>query len=120
MEEFVIRRNFSVVGLAILCVFGGCLKTVAVIDSSPSGAEVYYDSHLLPDKTPMEFEVDWYGLHTVTLVHDGYPASKQVVDIKCPKHLWIPLDLIVTLLPFPITDRHEFHFNLDEVQAEGE
>ena len=116
----MVRKSLLLAGLAIICVFGGCLKTVAVIDSAPSGAEVYYDSHLLPEKTPVEFEVEWYGLHTVTLMHEDYPASKHVIDIQCPKHLWIPLDLFVTLLPFPVTDRHEFHFNLDEVQAEGE
>ena len=113
------RGSFLLAGLVILCLFAGCLKTVAIIDSDPPGADVYYDSHLLPGKTPVEFEVDWYGPHTVTLVHDDYPPSKHVIDVKCPKHLWVPLDLFVTLLPFPITDRHEYHFKLGESQTES-
>ena len=113
MRGSVLLTTVVIVGL-----FAGCLKTVARIDSNPSGAQVYFDSHLVPGKTPVEFEVDWYGPHTVTLVREGYPPSKHVVDVKTPKHLGIPLDLFVTLLPFPVTDRHEYRFDLGETQAE--
>lgn len=106
------RSRLLLTGLLVVCVFGACLKTVALIDSAPSGATVYFDSHPVPGTTPVEFEVDWYGPHTVTLVRDGHPPSKHVIDVKCPKYLWIPLDLFVTLLPFPVTDRHEYHFDL--------
>ena len=84
------------------------------------GAEVYYDTRLLPEKTPTTIDVEWYGQHTVTFVREGHPPSKYVIDIKAPKHLWVPLDFFVTILPFTITDRHEFHFDLDETQAKGE
>jgi hypothetical protein len=93
---------------------------VTLIDSNPAGATVYLDSHPVPGTTPVEFELDWYGPHTVTLVRDGYPPSKQVIDVKCPVYLWIPLDLFVTLLPFPVTDRHEYHFDLTEDQTKKE
>jgi len=120
LEDMVVRRFILPVAAMFLLAFGGCLKTVALIESNPPGAEVYYDTRLLPEKTPTTIDVEWYGQHTVTFVREGHPPSKYVIDIKAPKHLWVPLDFFVTILPFTITDRHEFHFDLDETQAKGE
>ncbi len=119
-EDIVVRRFLLPMMVVVLLAFGGCLKTVALIESNPPGAEVYYDTRLLPEKTPTTIDVAWYGEHTVTFVREGYPPSKYVIDIEAPKHLWIPLDFFVTILPFTVTDRHEFHFDLDETQAKGE
>lgn len=108
-------------GLSLLMVLGSaaCLKTVTRIDSDPPGATVYFDSKRV-GTTPVEFELDWYGPHTVTLVREGYPSSKHVIDVKCPAYLWVPLDLVVTLLPFPVTDRHEYHFDLSQDTGRSE
>jgi len=115
-----VRSCFLLSSLGVICLFGGCLKTVTVIDSAPPGATVYFDGQQVTGTTPVEFEVDWYGPHTVTLVHDGYPPSKHVIDVKCPMYLWVPLDLFVTVLPFPVTDRHEYRFDLAETQTQKE
>lgn len=92
--------------------FGGCLKTIATIDSTPPGAAVYFDSHRQPDVTPTQVEVEWNGGHKITLVKEGFETHSEVVDIDPPGYLWIPLDLGATLIPYNFEDTHEFHFEL--------
>jgi len=116
-----VGARVALAGLLTLVVFASCLKTVALIDSEPSGtAAVYFDGKKVSETTPTEIEVDWYGPHTVTFVREGHPPSKHVADVKCPVYLWIPLDFFATIMPFRITDRHEFRFALEESQTEEE
>ncbi len=92
--------------------FGGCLKTIATIDSTPSGAAVYFNSHRQPGVTPTQVEVKWYGGHKITLIKKGYETHSEIVDIDPPGYLWIPLDLGATLIPYNFEDTHDFHFEL--------
>ncbi len=114
------RAGVALGALFVVAIFGSCLKTVAVIDSDPPASAVYFDGKRVAEETPAEIEVDWYGPHTVTLLREGQPPSKHVADVKCPVYLWIPLDLFATIMPFNITDRHEFRFALDEDGTEEE
>ncbi len=98
--------------------FSGCLKTLVKIDSEPQGAVVYFDSHRLPEVTPTEAEVKWYGHHKFTLIKDGFETATEIIEIKSPPYLWIPLDLGATLAPYPIKDRHSYIFELNPLGSE--
>lgn len=90
----------------------GCLTTKAIINSTPQGAIVYFDSKRLPEVTPTEVEVDWYGGHKITVMKDGYVTNTSIVQIKPPFYAWMPLDLGATLIPYNIKDKHAYHVEL--------
>ena len=104
--------------LLALC-FSGCLTAKAKIDSTPQGATVYFDSHRLPEVTPTEVEVDWYGGHKITLIKEGYERHTEIVEIKAPPYLWIPLDLGATLIPYNFEDGHSYHYELTPSDGAG-
>ena len=95
----------------------GCLTAKAKIDSTPQGAVVYFDSHRLPELTPTEVEVDWYGGHKITLIKEGYERHTEIVEIKAPPYLWMPLDLGATLIPYNFEDDHSYHFELTPMEG---
>jgi hypothetical protein len=91
----------------------GCYTTAVRVNTTPPGSTVHYDSKPMGE-TPVEFEVDWYGKHKVTLDHPPYRRREEWVNLKAPAYLWFPFDLFVALLPFKVIDRHEFSFDLTQ------
>jgi len=100
--------------LVLLCMVEGCYTTMVRVTTNPAGSAVYYDSQP-KGETPAEFAVDWYGKHKVTLDHPRYGRREEWVKLKAPAYLWFPFDLFVALLPFKVTDRHEFSYDLTQV-----
>ncbi len=100
--------------LLVLCLVGGCYTTTVKIDSTPQGADVHYDFEP-KGKTPVEFEVEWHGVHKVTLDHPEYGRRVEYVTVETPAYQTFPLDFFATIAPWNMTDRHEFHFDLTQV-----
>lgn len=110
-------RRFFLAALSVLIV-EGCVLREFVIESEPSGAEVYLDGARI-GKTPLKRSFEHYGTHRVVLrmpKETGYLARVGKVHLKVPWWQFFPLDFITEiLLPFKITDRHTFFFRLEKV-----
>ena len=93
---------------ALLC---GCVERTLTIDSDPPGALVYLNDQEV-GRTPLKREFTWYGWYDVALRMEGYRTHKTSSPVIAPGWLWVPLDLFVELLPFPVKDEHRLHYKL--------
>lgn len=98
---------------ALLLPTAGCLRRTLSVRTEPAGALVYVNDQLRGE-TPLEYDFEWYGWHRVTVRKEGYARIDDRRLIRAPVYLWIPLDLVVELLPFPVHDRREWSYALAE------
>ena len=97
---------------AVCCLLvTGCIRRNLTIRSEPPGATV-----LLNDKqvgtTPYSEGFEWYGWYRVTLLKEDYEQLDDRVLIEAPIYFWIPLDLVMELLPIPIRDEKTLAYQL--------
>jgi len=83
-----------------------------VVNSNPSGARVYFDGEY-KGTTPVEFPFKWYGGHRLRLERDGYGDTVQVVELRAPLYLKVPLDFFSELVPFTVQDTKEYAIHLE-------
>lgn len=102
--------------VAALVLLNGCVRRKIVVNSNPPGARVYFDGEYM-GTTPVEFPFKWYGGHRLRLERDGYGDSVQVVELRAPLHLKVPIDFFSELAPFTIEDAKEYHVELDPKTA---
>lgn len=106
------RRPLATV-LAALCSLTalGCIRQQLIIKSDPPGAEIFLNDKR-EGRTPYDKPFLWYGSYRVTLGKDGYQRLDDHVTLRSPWYLWIPLDLVVELLPFPVRDTKVLSYQL--------
>lgn len=97
----------------VFCMVEGCYTTVVRVDTHPPGATVHYD-YQPKGVTPVEFDVDYLGKHKLTLDHPEFGRRVEFIDLKSPAYATFPLDFFVTLLPFKVTDKQSFSFDLTQ------
>ena len=117
-EQPVVRRVAPPV-VAMLACLGGCVERTLTIDSDPPGALVYLNDQEV-GRTPLKREFTWYGWYDVAVRKEGYRTVKETAPVVAPAWLWVPLDLFMELLPFPVQDRHRLHYKLTQVTEEDE
>lgn len=82
------------------------------IRSDPPGALVLVDGEER-GYTPMQMDFTYYGTREITLIKDGYETLTVVQPVKTPWYQIVPIDFFAdNLLPFKVTDRHEFRYPL--------
>ena len=96
----------------------GCYRSTLVVRSEPSGGEAYLDGAPI-GQTPLEHQFLWYGEHYVKVEKPGYATKSQKVFLTNPPYAVIPLDLFLTILPVPITDRHYANVFLEPAGEAG-
>ena len=99
--------------LIVLCMVEGCYTTLVRVETNPPGAVVHYD-YQPKGETPVEFEVDYLGTHKLTLDHPEFGRRVEFIDLKSPAYATFPLDFFVTLLPYKVTDKQLFSFDLSQ------
>jgi len=87
------------------------------IQSEPAGALVYVND-ALKGPTPLTYDFMWYGWHRVTLRKEGFERLDDRKELRAPVYLWIPFDLVMELLPFPIRDERTWSFTLTPAASE--
>ena len=103
------RRGLALAVCGLL--LAGCLRQRLIIRSEPAGADILLNDQKL-GKTPYDGAFLWYGWYRLTLAKDGYEQLDDRVLIESPPHLWIPLDLIMELMPFPVHDTRVLAYRL--------
>jgi hypothetical protein len=104
------------IALAALAVLAGagCVDRRFVIESNVPNAQVMIDDRPIgaaPAHTPFEY----YGYHTVTLVHPGYETLTRRVHVVAPWYAYPPFDFVAEVLyPFHIRDTRRYYFEMHE------
>jgi len=94
----------------------GCVERSLTIRSEPAGAQVWVNDELL-GTTPHTYDFRWYGWYRVTLTKSGYAQLDDRRFLKAPLHLWIPVDLMMELLPWTIRDDRELSYSLSPYES---
>ena len=98
--------------LAVVCLLlGGCVRRSLTIRTVPPGANVYIND-VLEGVSPVSYDFMWYGWHRVSIRKDGYERVDDRKWLRAPAYLWIPLDLAMELVPFPIRDERTWSYTL--------
>ncbi len=108
------RRPLSSL-LVVLPMLTGCVHRALTIQTDPPGARVYVND-ALKGTSPVTYDFEWYGWHRVMLQKDGYERLDDRRLLRTPLHLWIPLDLIMELLP-SIRDLRTWSYTLTPLAA---
>ena len=97
-------------GLVVLAT-AGCVRRSLTIRSEPPGALVYVNDRLIGE-SPVTYDFTWYGWHRVILRKPGYERLDDRQQLRAPLYLWIPVDFVMELLPFPIRDARTWSYTL--------
>lgn len=97
---------------AMCCVLGvGCVRQSLTIRTEPPGALVSVNDQV-KGQSPVTYDFQWYGWHRVSLRKDGFERVEDRRLLQAPPHLWIPLDLVMELLPWRIRDDRAWSYTL--------
>lgn len=95
----------------------GCVHRRMTIRSDPPGAQVLLEGEVV-GFTPKSVDFNYYATREITLVKDGYETLTTLQKVRTPWYQIPPLDFISdNLLPFRVTNRHEFTYNLRKKQV---
>ena len=98
--------------LAFAVACAGCVDRKFVIESNVPNAQVYIDNKpagAAPAYAPFEY----YGYHTITLVHPEYETLVRRVKVDAPWYAYPPIDFVAEALwPFPIRDTRRYQFEM--------
>ena len=89
----------------------GCLHRSLTIRTNPPGAQIYVNDQL-KGESPLTYDFLWYGWHRITLRKEGFVRQDDLKLLRSPVYLWIPFDLAVELLPFPVHDARSLDYTL--------
>ena len=93
----------------------GCVRRNLTIRSEPLGALILMNDQKI-GTTPYSYDFQWYGAYRLTLMKDGYNRLDDMVTLRAPWYMWIPVDFVMELLPFPIRDTRAVSYTLQEKQ----
>jgi len=94
-----------------LLILSGCVRRSLTIRTEPPGALVYVNDQL-KGKSPVTYDFEWYGWHRFSIRKDGYERLDDNRLLRCPPYLWIPFDLAMELMPFPVRDQRTWSYTL--------
>ena len=114
LRHFVTLPLTGVLGCALLLVTG-CIHRSLTIRTQPPGASVYVND-TLKGQSPVTCDFLWYGWHRVKIEKEGYDRLNDHTMLHCPFYLWIPLDVIIELLPLTVHDDRTLSYTLTPAQ----
>ena len=97
---------------AVLLLTTGCIRRSLTVRTDPPGAMVYVNDQL-KGASPVTYDFRWYGWHRVMLRKNGFERVEDRQLLRAPVYFWIPLDLAMELLPFPIRDARTWAYTLN-------
>ncbi len=106
-RDLLVTCRLSLVAMLLL---SGCVTRSLTIKSDPPA--LLYVNDVLKGETPVTYDFEWYGWHRMILRKDGYQRLDDRRKLRAPIHLWMPLDLVMELLPLRIYDRRTWSYTL--------
>ena len=104
---------------AFLVILTSCAERKITIRSNPPDAIVLVDGQK-KGVTPSTFNFTFYGTREITLQKEGYQTLKTSAKIKAPFMHIFPFDLLMLLVPYPITDHHVLSYQLQLYRQQDE
>ena len=105
----------ALLALAGCLLITGCVRRSLTIRTNPPGARVYVNDQL-KGESPVTYDFLWYGWYRLTMRKDGFERLDDRRLLRTPMYLWIPLDLVIELLPFTIRDTRTWSYTLTPAQ----
>ena len=106
---------------AVVLVGAGCaggIRSVAHIDSQPSGAMVTVN-YVERGRTPIDIPILWYWHYQIELEKEGYDKIVKDERFYAPWYAAIPpFDLIVEAIPIPIRNTYRRSYTLTPKESE--
>jgi len=93
----------------------GCVRRSLTVRTDPAGAHVYVNDQL-KGVSPLTYDFTWYGWYRVTVRKEGYQRVDDRKLLRAPMRMWIPVDLVMELLPFPVRDQREWAYTLTPIE----
>ena len=102
---------------ALLLCATGCIQRSVTIDSSPSGARVFYD-HREVGETPLKLRFTHYGSHSLIVLKEGYHPWRGRLDLDEKSWAVFPLDIFTEALsPGVYRDRRNITIGLRKAKG---
>lgn len=110
----LLRRMLSLAAVFAGLAAAGCVDRRFIIESNVPAAQVSIDNRPI-GAAPAHSSFEYYGYHTITLVHPGYETITERVHVTAPWYAYPPFDFMAEVLwPFHIRDTRRYYFNLQE------
>lgn len=100
---------------AISLFLAGCIERKLFVRTDPPAADFYFNDKNI-GQTPIDFDFEWYWTHDVRVEKSGYEPIEEDVIIKAPPYLWIPVDLLIEILPFKVKDYRYLDYKLKKIE----
>ena len=105
-------RRWTMLSILLLALLPGCVHRRLTVNSNPPGARVLLDGEEVGE-TPTSVDFTHYGTREIVLQKDGYDTLKTMQTVPPPWYQVPPLDFLAdNLLPYQLTNRHEFSYQL--------
>jgi len=112
------RLQVCLVLLAVMT--AGCMARTLSIHTKPEGALVEVN-HRVIGRTPIkDFAFHHYGTYQIILKKRGFKEKKILQPVQGPWHQYIPIDLVVELLPVTLKDARTFSYTLEPLPPVSE
>ena len=109
------KRMKRLLGLALLAGLAlglsGCIRSRMIITSEPPRADISVNE-VRRGLTPIEIPFIWYWYYDVVVTKPGYQTMTVRENLHTPPWIYIPFDLFMEIMPFPIYDTHVRHYIL--------
>lgn len=114
------RRIARLAAIAmVLAVMSGCVHRRLTIRSDPPGAVVEVNGERI-GVTPASMDFTYYGTYEIRLTKPGYETLTVRQPVAPPWYQIPPLDAVSdNLLPFQLTNRHDFSWKLRPLTLES-
>jgi hypothetical protein len=106
-----------IVLLVIPLLGAGCIERTLSVNSNPQGSLVTMNGQEI-GRTPFKRDFTWYGKYDVEIRKDGYQTLKTATAVREPWYQWVPIDLVVELLPVMFHDDHTIAYTLKPQPAD--
>ena len=106
-----IAKRLVEITLTILLVLmiSGCIRSRVIITSDPPEADLTFNSKYR-GRTPVVIPITWYWFYDVELEKEGFEKITRKERFRAPVWFWMPLDLLMEAMPFPIYDTKYRHY----------
>ena len=105
------HRLATLILIAVLGATAGCVRSKVLVTSDPPRADISMnDIHL--GRTPVEQPFTWYWFYDFKAEKEGYETVVRRERFHAPVYLWPGLDLLMEMMPFPVTDTKHVHLVL--------
>lgn len=95
----------------VIVLFMGCIRSRVVITTDPPGADITCNNEYR-GASPMTIPIIWYWFYDFEIEKEGYERIFTRERFHAPVWTYMPLDLIVEALPFPLYDTKNRHYIL--------